>query len=77
MESMSLDNVNYESMEQYEARIMEILTVMSEAEGAVVPVYSHTIGDGAWSVSEERLVFLLEKATEMGLKFYTFQELQK
>ncbi|MCI8800870.1 MAG: polysaccharide deacetylase family protein [Lachnospiraceae bacterium] len=77
MESMSLDNVNYESMEQYEARIMEILTVMSEAEGAVVPVYSHTIGDGAWSVSEERLVFLLEKAKEMGLKFYTFQELQK
>ena len=78
VESMSLDNANFESREQYEARIVEILTVMSEAEeGAVVPVYSHAIGDGEWCVTEENLEFLLKKAKEMGLKFYTFQELQK
>ena len=77
VESMSLDNANYESREQYEARILEILTVMSEAEeGAVVPVYSHAIGDGDWCVTEENLEFLLQKAKEMDLKFYTFQELQ-
>ena len=57
---------------------MEILTVMSEAEeGSVVSVYSHAIGDGEWCVTEENLEFLLKKAKEMDLKFYTFQELQK
>lgn len=76
VESMSLDNGNYDSQEQYEERIMEILNELKGRKATVVSMYSHAIGAGDWSVSEEKLRFLLQKAKEMGVRFYTFQELQ-
>ena len=42
----------------------------------MVSLYSHAIGAGDWSITEDRLLYLLRKAKEMGLRFYTFQELQ-
>lgn len=77
VESMSLDNINYESQEQFEEQLTELLTAMSESKGTVASFYSHTIDGGNWCVSEDKLEFLLKKAKELGLKFYTFQELQK
>lgn len=77
VESYSIDNVNHSSNEEYEAAITEILTQLSNNVGAVASVYSHAIEAGDWCVTEERLVFLFEKAKELGLKFYTFQELQR
>ena len=77
VESYSIDNVNHSSDEEYEAAITEILTQLSNNVGAVASVYSHAIEAGDWCVTEERLVFLFEKAKELGLKFYTFQELQR
>lgn len=76
VESLSLDNANYASQEEYEEKITQILTQLKEGKACVVSLYSHAISGGDWCISEDRLVFLLEKADEMGLKFYTFQELQ-
>lgn len=76
VDSLSVDNVNYSSQEQYEQRIVEILKELKGGKGRVASLYSHAIGDGDWCISEEKLVFLLETAKEMGLQFYTFQELQ-
>lgn len=76
VDSMSLDNVNFESQEAYEEKITAILNELKGGKGRVVSFYSHAIGDGEWCVSDEKLEFLLEKAKEMGLQFYTFQELQ-
>ena len=77
VESYSLDNINHASDEEYEAAITKILTELSDNVGAVASVYSHAISGGDWCVTEERLIFLFEKANELGLKFYTFQDLQK
>ena len=73
---MSLDNVNFESQEAYEEQIIAILNELKGGKGRVASFYSHAIGEGEWCVSDEKLEFLLEKAKEMGLQFYTFQELQ-
>lgn len=77
VESYSIDNINHPSDEEYEASVTQILTDLSNNVGAVASVYSHTIDGGNWCVTEERLIFLLEKTKELGLKFYTFQELQR
>lgn len=77
VDSYSLDNINHASDEEFEASITRILTELSDNVGAVASLYSHAISDGDWCVYEDRLVFLFEKANELGLKFYTFQELQK
>ena len=76
VESLSLDNGNYSSQEQYEAQIDDILANLKAGKGRVVSLYSHAIGAGDWSITEDRLLYLLRKAKEMGLQFYTFQELQ-
>lgn len=76
VESLSLDNGNYSSQEQYEAQIDDILANLKAGKGRVVSLYSHAIGAGDWSITEDRLLYLLRKAKEMGLRFYTFQELQ-
>lgn len=76
VDSMSLDNVNFESQEAYEERVVAALKELKGGKGRVASFYSHAIGAGEWCVSEEKLEFLLKKAKEMGLQFYTFQELQ-
>ena len=77
VESLSIDNVHYSSEEQFEERIDEILEELSQNVGAVVSLYSHAISGGDWCVTEERLEYLLKKAHEMGIQFYTFKELQE
>ena len=76
VESYSLDNINHESQEEYEKFVTEILNDLQEGKGNVISFYSHAIGAGDWSISEERLRFFLEKARELGLQFYTYQYLQ-
>ena len=77
VESLSIDNINYESDEQFEKRIDEILDELSQNVGAVVSLYSHAISGGGWCVTDDRLEYILKKAHEMGIQFYTFKELQK
>lgn len=76
VESMSLDNVNFNSQEEYEEHITQVLNELKNGKARVLSMYSHAVGAGDWCISEEKLLFLLQKAREMGLKFYTFQELQ-
>lgn len=76
VESCSLDNINYGSDEEFEEAVTRMLTEVSQHPGDVVSLYSHAIEGGDWCVSEDRLIFLFEKAKELDLKFYTFQDLQ-
>lgn len=77
VESASLDNINFESQEEYEEFITQALTKLKEGKADVLSLYSHAIAEGGdWSVSQDRLRFLFEKAGELGLQFYTFQYLQ-
>lgn len=76
VEARSIDNLNYKSQEEYEQYITGILYELQKEKGMVICLYSHIIGYGDWCVSEEGLRFLIEKAEELGLKFYTYQQLQ-
>ena len=76
VEAYPIDNHYFNSDEAFQARIDQILNELSNNVGAVTCVYSRAIENGEWCVTEERLEYLIRKADELGLKFYTFQELQ-
>ena len=76
VESLSIDNINFSSEEQFRNRIDSILEELSNNKGAVVGLYSHAIADGAWCVWEDRLEYIFQRAQEMGIQFYTYKELQ-
>lgn len=76
VESNSIDNINYESEEEYEEYVTKILEDLRTRKAGVVSFYSHAIEGGNWCVSEEKLEFLFRKAEELDLEFYTFEELQ-
>ena len=76
VESLSIDNIHYDSDEQFHDRIDRILEELSHNKGAVVGLYSHAISDGAWCVFPERLEYIFRRAQEMGIQFYTYKELQ-
>lgn len=77
VESLSIDNVNYASEEAFEDKIDSVLEELNDNVGAVVGLYSHAISDGAWCVTPERLEYILQRAQEMGIRFYTYKELQE
>lgn len=77
VESLPIDNVYYSSEEEFHSRIDSVLKDLNNNKGAVVGLYSHAIGGGDWCVKEERLEYLLKRAKEMGIQFYTYQELQQ
>lgn len=76
VESKSLDNINYETDEIFEKEVTDMLMQAKENKRAIVSFYSHAIGGGDWCIGEDRLEFLLKKANELGLKFYTYKDLQ-
>lgn len=78
VESLSIDNTNYSSEEEFRDQIDSILEELSSNTGAVVGLYSHAIADGGeWCIPEERLEYIFQRAQEMGIQFYTYKELQK
>lgn len=77
VEAYPIDNHYFGSDEAFQGRIDQILTELSNNVGAVTCLYSHAIEGGEWCVTEARLEYLIQKADELGLEFYTFQELQK
>lgn len=76
VEAYSIDNIHFETDEEFQAKIDQILQELSDNVGAVTCLYSHAIDVGDWCVKPERLEYLFQKADEHGLKFYTFKELQ-
>ncbi len=77
VESLSIDNIHYNSDEEFEKAIDVIMAELDKNVGAVVGLYSHAIDGGNWCVTEERLEYVLKKAHDMGIQFYTFKELQE
>lgn len=77
VESLSIDNIHYDSDEQFREQVDCILEELSNNKGAVVGLYSHGISDGAWCVFPERLEYIFQRAQEMGIQFYTYKELQQ
>lgn len=77
IDAFPIDNHYLAKDEDYKARIDEILKELSDNVGAVACLYSHSIDGGDWCVTEEHLEYLFQKADELGLKFYTFRELQE
>ena len=45
-------------------------------EGTVVAIYSHGIEYGDWCITPERLEYILKRAKQLNLEFYTFKDLQ-
>lgn len=77
MEAYPLDNVYFESDEQFREKVGELLDVLAGCDnGTVACVYSHAISGGDWCITADRLEILFQEAQERDLVFYTFQELQ-
>ena len=77
VESLPIDNIKFNSEEEFRDRIDFVLNELSNNKGAVVGLYSHAISDGSWCVTAERLEYLFQSAQEKGIQFYTYKELQK
>ena len=78
VEAMPIDNHYYPTQEDFEAAIDEVLNEVSQTKGVVACLYTHVISDGAdWGIDWAKLEYLIKKADEMGLQFYTFKELQE
>ena len=77
IESCSIDNLHYESDEDFRAGIIEMLDGLCSCDdGTVASVFTHAIGSGDWCITPERLEILFQEAEKRNLKFYTFRELQ-
>lgn len=77
VDAFPIDNINLRDDKVFQAKIDQLLNELSNNIGAVYCLYSHTIEAGDWCVTAEHLEYLFQKADELGLKFYTYRELQK
>lgn len=77
VESYSIDNLHFESDEEFRKEIQKMLDDLLECEeGTVASLFSHAIDYGDWCISPERLEILFQEAEKRGIEFYTFHELQ-
>ena len=75
--SKSIDNITYRSTDRFQNVITQLLNSAKANPGTVVLLTSHNIGNGDWEITAERLEFILKKANELNLTFYTFRDLQQ
>lgn len=77
VEAISIDNLHFESDEEFRREIQKMLDdLLACEEGTVVSMFSHGIDAGDWCISPERLEILFQEAEKRGIEFYTFRELQ-
>lgn len=76
VEARCIDNANFDSELRFKLIINKMLYEARWKEGTVVALYSHGIEDGEWCITPERLEYLLKRAKQLDLEFYTFQDLQ-
>lgn len=77
VEAYPLDNLYFESDEDFRQKVGELLDVLVGCnDGTVASVYSHAISGGDWCITADRLEILFQEAQERDLAFYTFRELQ-
>lgn len=78
IDSMSIDNVNFTSDEEFQNILMAKMLEAYENPGTVVSFYSHSINDWAeWAIPVHRLEFIFETAQNLGLEFYTYSDLME
>jgi peptidoglycan/xylan/chitin deacetylase (PgdA/CDA1 family) len=72
----SLDNVHHNSGEVFKHRVTKMLEAAKRQKRYIL-LYTHEIGTTRdWGITLARLEFVLQKCWELGLKFYTFKDLQ-
>lgn len=76
VEARCIDNANFESDIRFKLIINKMLYEARWSEGTVVALYSHGIEAGEWCITPERLEYILKRAKQLDLEFYTFNELQ-
>lgn len=76
VEAKPIDNNKFSSELQFWWVINKMLYSARFQEGTVLPIYSHAIESGETCITPERLEYVLKKAREQNLEFYTYKELQ-
>lgn len=76
VEAKPIDNNKFSSDLQFWWVINKMLYSVRFQEGAVLPVYSHAIESGETCITPKRLEYILKRAKELNLEFYTYKELQ-
>lgn len=77
IEAYSIDNLHFESDEDFREKVGELLDILSGCDdGTVASLFSHAISGGNWCITTDRLEILFQEAEKRDLVFYTFQELQ-
>ena len=71
----SIDNIAYRSEIIFRRSISRILRG-AKISGNIVALYSHDISYSDWGITPDRLEFVLRKAKNLGLTFYTYKCLQ-
>ena len=77
VDAFPIDNHYLADDDEFRKQMDAILKELSENVGAVSCLYTHGIGGEEWGITEEHLQYLIERAKELGLQFYTFRELQE
>jgi hypothetical protein len=72
--SVSIDNILYESDEDFESALGTMLRTVKFLGGdSVLPLTTHAIsGDALWGIKPGRLEYLLESGRKLGLTFYRY-----
>lgn len=74
--SKSIDNTVIPDDTAFYQMIGDLLQTAKAVGDLIIPLTTHNIDDGAqWGIKTARLEFLLQTASEMGLRFYTYREL--
>ena len=76
VEARCMDNGNFASDLRFKLTVNKMLYQARWQEGTVVSLYSHGIEHGEWCITPERLEYILKRAKQLDMEFYTFKELQ-
>lgn len=77
VEARCMDNANFDSDLRFKLTVNKMLYEARWKEGTVVALYSHGIESGEWCITPERLEYILKRADQLGMEFYTFKDLQQ
>lgn len=77
VEARCMDNSYFDSDLHFKLVVNKMLYQARWQEGTVVALYSHGIESGEWCITPERLEYILKRARQLGMEFYTFKDLQE
>jgi peptidoglycan/xylan/chitin deacetylase (PgdA/CDA1 family) len=74
--SKSIDNTVLQNDDDFFKTIDALFERAAVERGSLVPLTTHTIDDRAqWGIRPDRLEYILKRAGELGLRFYTYADL--